>query len=92
MDDGTSSSGGGNIVQQLWTVAVDGGCGTMAVAVAAATAHSNCGWWQRTTAVEWDATGPTNSERLLLWTGAAVVPVVTAHSNCGLWQRTEAVE
>ncbi len=71
---------------------VDGSCGTMAAAVAAATAHSNCGRWQRTAAVEWDAAGRTDGERLLLWTMAAAVPAKTAHSNCERWQLTEAVE
>jgi hypothetical protein len=42
----------------------------------AATTHSNCGWWQWTAAVEWDATGRTDGERLLLWTTAATVPAM----------------
>ncbi len=91
LDDG-SSGGGGNGAQQLWMVAVNGGCGTTAVAVAVATAHSNCGWWQRTPAVGWDAAGRTNSERLLLWTTAAAVPAETAHSNCERLQLMAAVE
>ncbi len=87
-----SSCGSGNGAQQLWTVAVDGGCGTTAVAVVAAMAHSNCGRWQWAAAVEWDATGCTDGERLLLWTTAAAVLAETAHSNCERWQLTAAVE
>ena len=90
--DNGSGGGGGNGTQQLWTVAVDGGCGTMAVAVAAVTAHSNCGRWQQTAAVEWDATGHTNSEQLLLWTTAAAVPAKRAHSNCEWWRLKAVVE
>ena len=73
-------------------MAVDKGCGTTAAAVAVATAHSNCGWWQRTVAVEWDATGRFDSEQFLLWMMAAAVLGETAHSNCGRWQRVAAVE
>ena len=83
---------GGNGAQKLWTVAVGGGCGTTAAAVRAAMGHSNCGRWQRTAALEWDATGCTNSERLLLWTTTVAVPAETAHGNCERWQRTAAVE
>ncbi len=64
----------------------------MATALAAATAHSNCGRWQRTAAVELDAAGRTDGERLLLWTTAAAVAAATVHSNCGRWQLTAAVE
>ncbi len=64
----------------------------MAVALAAATAHSNCGRRQRTAAVELDAAGRTDGERLLLWTTAAGVVAATAHSNCGWLQLTAAVE
>ena len=74
---------------------MDGGCGTTAAALAAAMAHSNCGRWQLTAAVEWDAAGRTNGERLLLWTMAAAVPAVAvpvvavtvaaADSNWGRW-------
>ncbi len=64
----------------------------MAAALAAATAHSNCGQWQRTAAVELDAAGHTDGERLLLWTTAAAVAAATTHSNCGRWQLTAAVE
>ncbi len=66
--------------------------------VAAATAHSNCGRWQLTAAVEWDAAGRTNGEWLLLWTTvvaetavavpAVEVTVAAADSNWGrscLW-------
>ena len=91
LDDG-SGGGGGNGTQQLWTVAVDGGCRTSTAVVAAATAHSNCGRWQRMAAVEWDATGHTNGERPLLWTMAAALAAETAHSNCEWWQLTAAVE
>ena len=40
--DDRSGNCGSNGAQQMWTVAgrVDGGCGTMATALAAATAHS----------------------------------------------------
>ncbi len=66
----------------------------------AETAHSNCERWQLTAAVEWDAAGRTNGERLLLWTTAAAVPAVVvpavavpavavtvaaADSNWGQW-------
>ncbi len=71
---------------------VDGSCGTTAAAVAAATEYSNCGRWQWTAAVEWDARGCTNGERLLLWTTAAAVPAKTAHSNCERWQLKAVVE
>jgi hypothetical protein len=71
---------------------VDGGCETTAAVVAAATAHSNCGRWQWTAAVEWDARGCTDSERLLLWATAAAVPAKTAHSNCEWWQLKAVVE
>ena len=77
---------------------MDGGCGTMATALAAATAHSTWGRWQRTAAVELDAAGRTNGERLLLWTTVAAetavavpavaVSVMAADSNWGrscLW-------
>ena len=64
----------------------------MATALAAATAHSTWGRWQRTAAVELDAAGRTNGERLLLWTTAAAVAAATAHSNCGRRQLTAAVE
>ena len=64
----------------------------MAAAVAAATAHSNCGQWQWTTAVELDVAERTNGEQLLLWTTGAAVPAKTAHSNCRRWQLTAAVE
>ncbi len=67
---------------------MDGGCGTTAAALAAATVHSNCGRWQRTAAVELDAAGRTNVERLLLWMTAAAVAAATVHSNCGRWQLT----
>ena len=70
---------------------MDGGCGTIAAAVAAVILHSNCGQWQWTATVEWDATGRTNGERLLLWKTAAAVPAETAHSNCEQWQLTAAV-
>ena len=43
---------------------------------AAATAHSNCGRRQLTAAVEWDAAGRTNGERLLLWTTVAAETAV----------------
>ena len=93
LDDGSGNCGS-NGAQQMWTVAgrVDGGCGTMATALAAATAHSTWGRWQRTAAVELDAAGRTNGERLLLWTTAAAVAAATAHSNCGRRQLTAAVE
>jgi hypothetical protein len=55
-------------------------------------AHSNCGQWQQMAAVERDAAGRTDGERLLLWTTAAVVPAKTVHSNCERWQLTAAVE
>ncbi len=71
---------------------VDGSCETTAAAVAAATAHSNCGRWQWTAAVEWDARGCTNGERLLLWTTAAAVPAETVHSNCERWQLKAVME
>ncbi len=71
---------------------VDGGCGTMAAALAAETAHSNCGRWQRTVAVKLGAAGRTDGEQLLLWTTAAAVAAATAHSSCGRWQLTAAVE
>ncbi len=71
---------------------MEGGCGTTAVVVAAATAHSNRGRWQWTAAVEWDARGCTGGERLLLWTTAAAVPAKTAHSNCEPWQLKAVVE
>ncbi len=71
---------------------MDGGCGTTVAAVAVATAHSNCGRWQRTAAVELDVAGRKDGERLLLWTTAAAVATVAAHSNCGQWQQTAAVE
>jgi hypothetical protein len=90
--DDSNGGGSGNGAQQLWTVAVDSGCGTTSVAVVAATAHSNCGRWQQTAAEEWDATGCPNGEQLLLWATAAAVPAEMAHSNCGRWQRTAAVE
>ncbi len=38
------------------------------------TAHSNCERWQLTAAVEWDAAGHTDGERLLLWMMVAAVP------------------
>ncbi len=90
--DNGSGGGGSSGVQQLWMVAVDGGCGTTAAAVAAAMAHSNCGRWQRMAAVELDATGRTDGDRLLLWMTAAAVPAEMAHSNCKRWQLTVAVE
>ena len=58
----------------------------MATALAAATAHSNCGQWQRTAAVELDVAGRTDGERLLFWMTAAAMAAATAHSNCGGWQ------
>ncbi len=64
----------------------------MAAAVAAVTAHSYCGRWQRTAAVEWDAAGHTDGEWLLLWTTAGAVPAKTVHSNCERWQLMTAVE
>ncbi len=67
----------------------------MAAAVAVATAHSNCGQWQLTAAVEWDEAGRTDGERLLLWTMTAAEPAVAvpavavtvaaADSNWGRW-------
>ena len=71
---------------------MDGGCGTTAAVVAATMAYSNCGQWQQTAAVEWDAAGCIDGERLLLYTTAAAVPAKTAHSNCERWQLTAAVE
>ncbi len=64
----------------------------MAAAVVVARGHSNCGQWQQTAAVEWDAAGRTDGERFLLWTTAAAVPAETAHSNCERWQLMAAVE
>ncbi len=64
----------------------------MAAVLAVATAHSNCGRWQRMAAVELDAPGRTDGERLLLWMTAAAVAAVTVHSNCGGWQLAAAVE
>ena len=64
----------------------------MAAALAAVTAYSNCGQLQWTAAVELDAAGCTNGERLLLWTTALAVAAATAHSNCGRRQLTAAVE
>ena len=69
--------------KQIWT---------MAVVAVAGTAHSNCGRWQRTAAVEWDTTRRTDGERLLLWTKTVAVATATAHSNCGQWQQMGAVE
>ena len=71
---------------------MDGGCGTTAVAMVAATTHSNFGQWQWTAAVEWNARGRTNGERLLLWTTAAAVSAKTAHSNCEWWQLKAVLE
>ncbi len=62
----------------------------MAAVVPAETAHSNCEWWQLTAAVEWDAAGRTDGERLPLWTTAAAVPgvavtVAAVDSSWGQW-------